>query len=42
MRGSQLIREEAGSIAQVTDGEAWIKAVAEGSRCEGGGVTSAG
>lgn len=28
VRGSQLAREEAVSAAQVTDGEAWIKAVA--------------
>lgn len=30
VRGSQLAREEAVSAAQVTDGEAWIKAVAAG------------
>lgn len=38
MRGGQLVREEAVSIAQVTDGEAWIRTVAVGRRCEGGGV----
>lgn len=35
MRGGQLVREEAVSIAQVTDGEAWIRAGTEGRRHEG-------
>lgn len=34
--------EEAGFAAQVTDGEARIRAVVVGSRCEGGDVASTG
>lgn len=34
--------EEAGFAAQVTDGEAQIRAVVVGSRCEGGDVASTG
>ena len=41
-RGVQLVREEAGFAAQVTDGEYWIRAVTVGSRCEGGGVAGTG
>lgn len=41
-RGGQLVREEAGFAAQVTDGESWIRAAAVGGRCEGGGVARTG